>query len=184
MNQAFAYFFFSRDDSRGVRDGAEATITVTATNSVATTVSPPEVTDEPDDSDDSEDPIASPSAIPRQGFLALDCPNLHDQTQTVSAGDSNSRFRISCGTDHTENGNNNVDITAIPAWSIQDCMLACAAYSSTNSGSPCVAVTFNADLNWVDTRGGNCWLKSEINGDAGEGNGDEKSTFGEAIVVS
>lgn len=163
-----------RNGSRGVRDGAEATI-------AATTVSGPEVTNAPDNS---EDPIATPSAIPRQGFLALDCPDLDDETHTVTAGEASFRFRTSCGTDHTENKDGNEDISAIPAWSIQDCMLACAAYSRTNAVSPCVAVTFNADLAWVNTKGGNCWLKSRIDGDAGQLDGEARNTFGEAIILS
>ena len=63
-------------------------------------------------------------------------------------------------------------------------MLACAAYSRTNSGSPRVTVTFNADLDWINTRGKNCWLKSQIDGDSRQVGGNGGNTFGEAVVLS
>ena len=69
-------------------------------------------------------------------------------------------FRATCGVNHPQ-GKGSIDITALRAYSFDDCLKACVSFNKSGNveNTTCVLAHFNAH---VGTDGGNCWLKSKI----------------------
>jgi len=118
--------------------------------------------------------------VPTKGKLALDCPRINQTNQTVTLESRTWTFSVRCGTDFAA-----WDTVAIIAYSLRDCMQACASYNRNadrRNGGPerCAAVVFNADLTAaVPNFYGTCFLKNST-AEEYPGGGDG---FAAAVVV-
>lgn len=101
--------------------------------------------------------------------LVLDCPEDFEEATEYTAVKFQTEFRWYCGVDSSggkdANGDPIVDIAPIIAYSIEDCMDACAGVAANfgrrNSGVNCKAVTFRSRMkDFVSGGGANCWLKN------------------------
>lgn len=90
--------------------------------------------------------------------LALNCPDLDDNERDVTAGGTTYKFTLHCGVDYRGTG---VDVVAVTAYSLDDCLRSCASYSYWLGSNGCVAVAFDANMaSEVDANYGNCWVKN------------------------
>ena len=144
--------------SRGIAEASAGKITATS----------PSNPDDPSTASTSSSPTASASGDriplpPTYGTLELDCPDLTGTSHKITPIKETFTFKATCGADYPT-GSQNVDIVSIVAYTLDDCMRACAVFNERNTvpDTRCVAVHFYADLQWVVKRGGNCWLKSKI----------------------
>lgn len=95
---------------------------------------------------------------PTDVILPLPCS---DATPAVTVAGSVYRFNATCGVDHPKN-----DLLPIVAYSLHDCLAACAKYNSKWGGG-CKGVVFGADLaKFVAVASGNCYLKNGTSEDA------------------
>ncbi|KAK0616667.1 hypothetical protein B0T14DRAFT_556120 [Immersiella caudata] len=122
------------------------TVTVVTTGAVPTTILPATAT------------MAGRVAVPTSGTLPLDCPRISGTTVDV---DAQARFALQCGVDLTGSG---ADILTFTAYSLGDCLRACASLNRNNGARECQGVVFNADLGGVGERGGTCTLRREMGG--------------------
>ena len=94
---------------------------------------------------------AQPSSI---YSLALNCPDADGQMYTASSTDQT--FAITCGL-----GLNYGDIANIVAYTLADCIDACASVNNiSGNNTACSKVEFNAFLAQGATPYGNCWIKT------------------------
>ncbi|KAK4223905.1 hypothetical protein QBC38DRAFT_398704, partial [Podospora fimiseda] len=110
----------------------------------------------------------SPSTTHLPTTLPLDCPALSNTHQTITLGSENYTFNLTCGMDISNQGKN--DILATIAYSLHDCLQACASYNvkegSGGRDHGCVAIEFHKEFAWsVETTYGNCWLKNSTVGE-------------------
>jgi hypothetical protein len=91
------------------------------------------------------------------GILALDCPGLDSKGNIgVALGTKTWTFKPRCGADYPGN-----DMGAVIVYSFHDCLQACAAHNYFSGKNECVAVEFNANMNfYIAEDFGNCWLKT------------------------
>lgn len=74
--------------------------------------------------------------------IPLDCPNLSGTKKTVSPRGKSYTFQLQCGRDY--NDGTVIDILAATAYSLEDCLRACATYNINLRRDACVGVSFNA----------------------------------------
>ncbi|KAK0644347.1 hypothetical protein B0T16DRAFT_417530 [Cercophora newfieldiana] len=124
---------------------ATVTVTVVTTGAVGTTILPATAT------------IAERVAVPTSGVLALDCPAVSGTTLGVDmAPDPEVRFALQCGVDLVGSG---PDILAFTAYSLTDCLRACASLNRNNGSRECKGAVFSADMASIASRFGTCTLK-------------------------
>ncbi|KAH8646025.1 hypothetical protein BGZ60DRAFT_570784 [Tricladium varicosporioides] len=108
--------------------------------------------------------ISSPIRVPTAGTLFLDCPNIDRTTVTITPARSSKSysFHIACGSEFVSASGSGqaIDILPIVAYSLIDCLSACASYNDNLGSNGCVSVTFNSQLSNVKGNGGTCWLKN------------------------
>ena len=80
--------------------------------------------------------------------------------------DPEARFLLQCGLDLVSSGS---DILAFTAYSLTDCLRACASLNRNNRDSECKGVVFDADMAEVARRFGTCVLKRSADGQVREG---------------
>lgn len=93
--------------------------------------------------------------------VALDCPGIDGTTQSVTLGNTTWSYALRCGTDYLSR-DVAVDVVGVTAYTLGDCMRACASYASlAGRRDACVGFLFNAQLSeLVHAFGGNCWIKN------------------------
>jgi hypothetical protein len=106
--------------------------------------------------------MAGRVAVPTAGMLPLDCPRLSGTTVDV---DAQARFAMQCGVSLAGSGE---DILAFTAYTVGDCLRACASLNRNNGTRECRGVVFNADMGVVEARGGTCRLRREVGGQVRE----------------
>ncbi|KAI1822401.1 hypothetical protein F4861DRAFT_389588 [Xylaria intraflava] len=109
-------------------------------------------------------PSAAPSAtatstggplVVPTGVVKLDCPNITDDINIVLGTDV-WVFTPVCGVDYTGS-----DFGGLVAYSLHDCLEACASHNHFSGKNECTAITFQANQTfYIPTNYGNCWLKS------------------------
>lgn len=103
--------------------------------------------------------------------LALECDDEEEDYRAYRSRYWEVNFEQYCGVsystgDEAGEGGPNVDISTVVAYSVDDCMDACAATNAKldrfkMEGERCRAVTFRVELGeYVEASGGNCWLKN------------------------
>lgn len=105
--------------------------------------------------------------MPRQQVtVELDCPSINNSQRYPSIGGQQWDFKISCAVDYKGN-----DIGGAVAYSLDDCIWACAAMNSFAKNDTCRAVTFHAALSDSVARNQiNCFLKNGVsNRETGKG---------------
>lgn len=152
-NDLQALTFFTTSSASTVAPTLTVTATVTAATATATATG------------------AAVFPLPTTGRVPLDCPRLTGSRQTIVLGERAFDFETTCGLDWASVGG--ADVVAVIAYSLRDCMQACASYNRNGdlrSGvagggigtarERCVAVTFNSDLDSISLNYGTCWLKN------------------------
>lgn len=92
-------------------------------------------------------------------MLPLECDN---KTPSVTVNDKVYKFNATCGVDHPKG-----DLLPIVAYSLHDCLTACAKYNSKWGDDGCAGVVFGSDLvKYVKQASGNCYLKNSTSSDA------------------
>ena len=100
---------------------------------------------------------AAEFTAPTDVVIALNCPSIDTSTQVITLGDHISTFQINCNTGYNGGG---IDILAVTAYSLRDCLRSCASYNLNSNTTNCAAVEFAADLDAVLPNDyGNCFLK-------------------------
>jgi len=101
---------------------------------------------------------------PTNVVLALDCPKVESEPQIVKYknDETTATFSIKCNTDSPYN-----DLAVFIAYSLSDCLTACAAYNyylslENPSGRVCKGAAFANNLQKYSARRGNCFLKNEL----------------------
>jgi hypothetical protein len=90
-------------------------------------------------------------------MLALDCPAIDGQNQTVILGAQSSTFKVECGVDFL----GRVTIMAVTVYSLEDCLRACASYNRNSNSKGCIAVEFGANMTFLEPNDfGTCFLKN------------------------
>ena len=101
------------------------------------------------------------------GITAFSCNStVASSTYTTPSGEA---FQEDCFTDYpggfkkynaTSDNDLTKDIKAVLVYTFQDCMDNCADYNKQQGGTPCQAITYNADLDIIyPSNGANCFLK-------------------------
>ncbi|KAK3942115.1 hypothetical protein QBC46DRAFT_352573 [Diplogelasinospora grovesii] len=94
---------------------------------------------------------------PTNVMLALDCPNLDGQHQTVTLGSQSWTFKMECDMDYL----GSVTIVAVTVYALQDCLKACASYNRNLQSNGCIAIEFGANMTFLEPNDfGTCWLKN------------------------
>jgi hypothetical protein len=102
--------------------------------------------------------------------LVLNCPTINN---TVFKNNFNQEYNYSCGIDLgnllTDSGAAIVDLGAVVAYTVEDCLDACSALtfqtmlSGRENGPTCTSISWFANARAVVSVGnGNCWLKSGV----------------------
>ncbi|KAI1365627.1 hypothetical protein F5Y08DRAFT_303675 [Xylaria arbuscula] len=130
----------SNSTSTSAPEANQAISTTTITATVTTTASPSSTT--------------GPLVVPT-GNVKLDCPGLNDDI-AITLGDSSWIFTPTCDVDYHGN-----DFGAVVAYSLEDCLRACAAHNSFSGEDECTTITFRTNQTYyIPSNYGNCWLKS------------------------
>ncbi|SPO01497.1 uncharacterized protein DNG_04170 [Cephalotrichum gorgonifer] len=97
------------------------------------------------------------------GLVPLDCPALDETTATVSPQSKEYTFKARCGVD-SATGEGSSNIMTLLAYRYEDCLKACASVNERGNigDNSCGAVHYHADLRFVASHGGNCWLKKGV----------------------
>ncbi|KAI1457820.1 hypothetical protein F4805DRAFT_457500 [Annulohypoxylon moriforme] len=96
---------------------------------------------------------ASPSDVET---LYVDCPNLED---TSIEDRSSSSYQVKCGKRIPPGRSDVTTYSASIAYSLEDCINACAQWNWWTTGSYCVAVSWCQDMSYSwNYEGANCWL--------------------------
>lgn len=111
----------------------------------------------------------SPKPARQVTNLTLPCSE-EKQDSTYNSPNTAYGFKISCYTNlgwnsQSQEGGRVVDIAAIIAYTIEDCMDACAQMTrydgNQKTGAVCKSIVFNRELSdSIRSEGANCWLKN------------------------
>ncbi|CAI4212369.1 unnamed protein product [Parascedosporium putredinis] len=119
------------------------------------------------DGDSSADPVTSGEGFldlpPTIGRVPVDCPNLDATTHKVTPQSKTYTFKTTCGGD-SDPGEGDLNILAFLSYRLSDCLRACASFNERGNApnTTCRGVHFHANLQYVDDKGGNCWLKKSV----------------------
>lgn len=134
--------------------------------------SPGSDSDSDSNSDPAEDGTSADPVTSGEGFLDLpptigrvpvDCPNLDATTHKVTPQSKTYTFKTTCGGD-SDPGEGDLNILAFLSYRLSDCLRACASFNERGNApnTTCRGVHFHANLQYVDDKGGNCWLKKSV----------------------
>ncbi|KAK3370632.1 hypothetical protein B0H63DRAFT_318830 [Podospora didyma] len=120
--------------------------------------------------------------VPTTGLLPLDCPSLTGKNQTVDMKTTIVRFQLLCSVDLRVS---NANILAVTAYSLTDCLRACASFNlrSSNANKECQGVVFNSELSQVEDHFGTCFLKRSSGGRVGETDPGKINSYVAGILI-
>lgn len=130
-------------------------------NETPTSSDTPKSTSDTSSSSSSSSPSTTTSGAfvaPTDVILPLPCSS---SSPAVSVAGTTYTFNATCGIDHPKG-----DLLPIVAYSLHDCLAACAKYNSKWGADGCAGVVFGADLaKFVAQASGNCFLKNATSAD-------------------